>query len=316
MTSADRPAAGLYTAAWIFGGLGLAGLIAGSVIGGYDRGLGGFLLVAGLAATVPGFIAAARYQLISRRDRPADRYHGPSPLILFVLQIGVVNVVSVLAFLLNVPSSETPVGFLAAATVLLSSYLFVVWLFVVRSGALSWREMIRAEPLDASRAAFDIVIGAATMFGVAIAVGIIGSLIANLLGTSAPDVVPAMGTGPEILITALAAGVLVPIGEEVFFRGYTMTAWLRDLGPRSALIRSALFFALVHIVNITAVTFGEGLRQATLEVLIIAPVGLALGWLYLKRGLIAAIAGHAAFNLLGVLVLVLAQNLPAPGAGG
>jgi membrane protease YdiL (CAAX protease family) len=210
---------------------------------------------------------------------------------------------------------DTPVGFLVAATLLLSGYLLVVWLFVVRGGALSWREMVRAEPLDASRAAFDIVIGGATMFGVAIAAGIIGGLIAKLLGTTAPEVVPIPDTSPEILMTVVAAAVLVPIGEEVFFRGYAMSAWLRDLGPRSALIRATVFFALVHVLNITTETFGEGLAQAILQIAVIAPVGLALGWLYLKRGLIAAIAGHAAFNLLGVLILVLAQNLPAPGTG-
>jgi membrane protease YdiL (CAAX protease family) len=210
---------------------------------------------------------------------------------------------------------DTPIGFLAAATLLLSGYLLVVWLFVVRGGALSWRDMIRAEPLDASRAVFDIVIGGATMFGVAIAAAIIGGLIARLLGTDAPDVVPTPQAAPEILMVAVAAGLLVPIGEEVFFRGFTITAWLRDLGPRSALIRATVFFALVHVLNITTETFGEGLAQAILQVSIIAPVGLALGWLYLKRGLIAAIGGHAAFNLLGVLILVLAQNLPAPGIG-
>jgi membrane protease YdiL (CAAX protease family) len=47
---------------------------------------------------------------------------------------------------------------------------------------------------------------------------------------------------------------------------------------------------------------------------VITPVGAALGWLFLRRGLIAAIAGHATFNLIGVVLLALAQNLPQPGA--
>jgi membrane protease YdiL (CAAX protease family) len=91
-----------------------------------------------------------------------------------------------------------------------------------------------------------------------------------------------------------------------------MTAWLRDLGPRSALIRVTVFFALVHLLNITSATFEEGARQAILEIAVIGPIGFALALLYLRRGLIASIAGHAAFNLFGVLVLVLAQNLPSP----
>lgn len=310
MSVADRPAAGLYVAAWALCGLGIAGLVIGLASGPPARG---FLIMGGLVALILGLATAAGQQLVARRTLAAEAYHGPAPLILFFLQLALISSISVVLFTLGVPL-DTPAGFLLAATLLLSGYLLVVWLFVVRGGALTWREMIRAEPLDASRAAFDIVVGGATMFGVAIAAGIIGGLIAKLLGTSAPEIVPIGDAAPEILMAALAAGILVPIGEEVFFRGYTMTAWLRDLGPRSALIRGTVFFALVHVLNITTETFGEGLAQAILQVSVIAPVGLALGWLYLKRGLIAAIAGHAAFNLLGVLILVLAQNLP-PGTG-
>jgi membrane protease YdiL (CAAX protease family) len=307
LSVADRPAAGLYVAAWALCGLGIAGLVIGLASAPPARG---FLIMGALVALMLGLATAAGQQLVARRMRPAEQYQGPAPLILFFLQLTLASSISIILFSAGVPL-DTPAGFLVAATLLLSGYLLIVWLFVVRGGALSWREMIRAEPLDASRAAFDVVIGGATMFGVAIAAGLIGGLIARLLGTTAPDVVPVPQTPPEILMAALAAGILVPIGEELFFRGYSMTAWLRDLGPRSALIRGTIFFALVHVLNITTATFSEGLAQAILEVAVIAPVGLALGWLYLKRGLIAAIAGHMTFNLLGVLVLVLAQNLPA-----
>jgi membrane protease YdiL (CAAX protease family) len=311
LSFADRPAAGLYAAAWALCGLGVAGLVIGLASGPPARG---FLIMGALVALILGLATAAGQQLVARRTRPAEQYRGPAPLILFFLQLTLVSSISLILFALGVPL-DTPVGFLLAATILLSGYLLVVWLFVVRGGALSWREMIRAEPLDASRAVVDIALGGATMFGVAIAAGIIGGLIARLLGTEAPEVVPVPQTGPEILMAVVAAAILVPIGEEVFFRGYTMTAWLRDLGPRSALIRATVFFALIHVLNITTETFGEGLAQAVLQLAVITPVGLALGWLYLRRGLIAAIAGHAAFNLLGVLILVLAQNLPAPGIG-
>lgn len=311
MTLGDRPAAGLYVAAWALCGFGLAALVIGLASGPPARG---FLIMGALVALILGLATAAGQQLVARRTRPAEQYHGPAPLILFFLQLALVSSISIVLFLVGAPL-DTPAGFLVAAVLLMSGYLLIVWLFVVRGGALSWREMIRAQPFDASRATFDIVIGGATMFGVAIVAGIAGNLIANFLGTTAPDVVPIPKTGPDIALAALAAGILVPIGEEVFFRGYAMTAWLRDLGPRSALIRATVFFALVHVLNITTGTFEEGARQAILEVAVIAPVGLALGWLYLKRGLIASIAGHAAFNLLGVLFLVLAQNLPAPGTG-
>lgn len=309
MSFADRPAAGLYAAAWALCGLGIAGLVIGLASGPPARG---FLIMGALVALILGLATAAGQQLVARRTRPAEQYHGPAPLILFFLQLALVSSVSIVLFTLGVPL-DTPVGFLVAATLLLSGYLLVVWLFVVRGSALSWREMIRAEPLNAGRALYDTAFGAGTMIAIGFIALIAAGLIARALNTTAPEVVPIPDSTPEILMTALAAAILVPIGEEVFFRGYTMSAWLRDLGPRSALIRATVFFALVHVLNITTETFGEGFAQAILQVSVIAPIGLALGWLYLKRGLIAAIAGHAAFNLLGVLILVLAQNLPAPG---
>lgn len=311
MSFADRPAAGLYVAAWALCGLGIATLVIGLASGPPARG---FLIMGALVAIILGLATAAGQQLVARRTRPAEKYRGPAPLILFFLQLALVSSISVVLFTLGVPL-ETPPGFLVAAILLLSGYLLVVWLFVVRGGALSWREMIRAAPLDASRIASDIVTGGATMFGVALVAAIIAGILASLLGTTPPDVVPPSQTPAEVLMAALAAGLLVPIGEEVFFRGYTITAWLRDLGPRSALIRGTVFFALVHVLNITTDNFGEGLAQAILVLTVITPVGLALGWLYLRRGLVASIAGHAAFNLLGVLLPYLAQNLPGPGTG-
>src|SRR4029079_669951 len=125
--------------------------------------------------------------------------------------------------------------------------------FVVRGGALSWRDLIRAQPPNANRVLTDIAIGALSMFGAAIVAGIAGTIVSNLLGgTQAPQVVPPPTGTTDILFIALGAGILVPIGEEVFFRGFAITAWLRDLGPRTALIRGTVFFALVHLLNISS----------------------------------------------------------------
>ncbi|MEP7378172.1 MAG: type II CAAX endopeptidase family protein [Chloroflexota bacterium] len=313
MSLANRPAAGLYAAAWALCGLGIAALFIGLTS---DPPLRGTLVMGALVALILGLAAAAGQQVIARKARPADKYHGPAPLILFFLQFALVNAISLVILVLGAPLDDSPLGFLLAAIVLLTGYIVVVWLFVVRTGALSWREIIRAQPLNASRAAFDICIGGATMFGAAIVAGILGTIVANLLGTQAPNVVPAPTTGVDIFMIALGAGILVPIGEELFFRGFTLTAWLRDLGERSALIRATVFFALVHIVTLSSDTFIGGVKQAILVLAVIGPIGFALGWLYLRRGLIASIGGHAAFNLFSILVMVLAQYLPGPGTSG
>jgi membrane protease YdiL (CAAX protease family) len=235
-----------------------------------------------------------------------------------VLQVAALNVITVGAYLLGAPKPETTFGFLFAAIVLLGGYVGVVWLFVVRPDALTWRELLRTGPLSGGKVATDILIGAVTMFVGVIVAGQLGKVVSDILGgTQAPNVVPTPTTGPDLLLALVGAALLVPIGEELFFRGYAVTAWLRDLGERTALIRGALFFAFIHIFNILVVPGDalDGLKQAILVVVVLTPVGLALAWLYLRRGLIASIAGHASYNLLLITLSSLAVHGTPPGFG-
>jgi len=275
----------------------------------------GVLLMAALLLLMFGFASAAGYQVVARRQRPAHLFRGPSPLLVFGFELIVVNIASVLLAIVGVPISDSGPAFMVASVVLFAGYLFVVWLFGFRTGALDLRGIGLPLGAGAGRWLADIGVGAATMLAVAVLAGLWGALIALLLGTTAPEVVPIPTTGLDIVFVVLGACILIPIGEELFFRGYTVTAWLRDLGERSALIRSTIFFAAIHILNITvdpnAGSAIDGAKQALLEFLVIAPVGFALGWLFIRRGLVAAIAGHAAFNTFGVLILVLAQLAPS-----
>jgi membrane protease YdiL (CAAX protease family) len=272
------------------------------------------LIMAGLVAVLLGLGAAAGYQIIARRTRPAERFRGPSPLLLFGLQFVLVNAVSLVLLTLGVPLADatSSTAFFAATVLLLLGYIVVVWLYGVRSGATTWRDMGLLRDRGAGRLLADVGVGVGVMLAVALAAGILGGRLARFLGVEAPEVVPAPSTAAEIALIALGAGLLVPIGEEIFFRGYALTAWWRDLGPRAALWRTTVFFAVVHIATLSSATFSEGVRQAFLVVVVIGPVGYVLGWLFIRRGLVAAIAGHVALNLFGVLVLVLRQNLPTP----
>lgn len=207
------------------------------------------------------------------------------------------------------------VAFVIVATTLTLSYVVIVSLFVVRTGALTWRDL--GLPLGApfGRVLADIGFGALTMLLLWIPITLSAALLAVLLDTRTANVVPAPSGLVDLLLLALGAAVLIPIGEEVFFRGLALTAWLRDRGARSALIRSTVFFAVVHSLNIDVQpgpgAAWDGARQALLTVVVIAPVGLALGWLFLRRGLVASIAGHATFNFIGVVLLWLVQTLPS-----
>jgi membrane protease YdiL (CAAX protease family) len=268
--------------------------------------------MAGLLALLLGFGAACGYQILARRSRPPERFRGAAPLLLFGFQFVLVNIASLVLLTLGFSLVDSPIGFFAATVVLLVGYVTVVWLFGLRSGVATWREMGLLPERGIGRLLGDVGVGAGVMLLVAVAVGVLGGLLARVLGVEAPEVVPAPKTALEIGLVALGAGLLVPIGEELFFRGYALTAWWRDLGPRAALWRTTIFFAVVHIATLSSATFSEGLRQAIFVLVVIGPVGYVLGWLFIRRGLVAAIAGHAAFNLFGVLVLVLAEKLPTP----
>ena len=86
------------------------------------------------------------------------------------------------------------------------------------------------------------------------------------------------------LVNLLAGVVVAPISEEIMFRGFATTAWMRDMGRWRGVIRGALFFAVVHVLTISGVEAGQALAVAAAAFLGRIPVALALGWLFARRG--------------------------------
>ncbi len=100
------------------------------------------------------------------------------------------------------------------------------------------------------------------------------------------------GDLPHILTTLLLLSIAAPLVEETLFRGILME-WLRPVGATAAFIVSAAAFAVWHY------RFSE-LRYY-------AMMGVILGLLYWKRGLVASMTAHATFNgVLAVTAVVLA----------
>lgn len=309
-TLEGRPVPSLYLLAWLLTVGGIAALLFVAQAG---PSAGGALVA--LAATVClglGLAAAGGYQLVARRDRHPLRYRGPSPLILFGLVLVVSALVSAGLALLGLVDIDRPVGFLLGLVAVAGTYLAVIWLFVVRGGAMSWTDMgwpgrgtsLRQLLQDAGAA---MLLMLPVTFGVLLWAGLLGSL----LQVTAPEVLPDATNAVEASALVLAAAMVAPIGEEAFFRGFALTAWWRDLGPRAALVLSALFFSVVHILNIQ-VAPGEarqGIAQAVLSFLVILPLGFVLGWLFQRRGMVAAITAHVTYNgMLLVLVALAAMN--------
>jgi membrane protease YdiL (CAAX protease family) len=310
-TLEQRPVPSLYLSAWLFSVGGIAALlIATQAQPSTGRSVMAF---AGILALGIGLAAGAGYQVVARGSRRADLYHGPSPLMLFGLVLVISTLGSAILGVANLVDPDQPLGFLFGLLVVGFAYLVCIELFVARAGALSWAEMgwpTRHPGLlrDGLR---DVGVAMLVMIPATIVVILWGGLLASVLQVSAPETLPVAHGSTEALAVVVAAAVIAPIGEEAFFRGFALSAWLRDLGERPALIRSSLFFAFVHILNIRVSPGQEsqGLGQALLEFGVILPLGFLLGWLFLRRGIVAAIAGHMTYN--GLLLVLLAISRSA-----
>ncbi|MDQ3552916.1 MAG: CPBP family intramembrane metalloprotease [Chloroflexota bacterium] len=312
-----RPAPSLYLIGWLGSAAGLA-ILAVALLSG-SPAVAPLIALIGICVLTIGLSVAAGYQLVARAGRPAYAYRGPSPLILFGVVLGLSTVLSLALGPLGLRSDE-PAGFLIALGVVAATYLIVVGLFLVRTGVLRWSDMgwlgwpvgSRYGP---GRLLGDVAYAVALMVPTLLLALILAAILSQLLGVLPTQILPEAVTGGDRLLILVAAAILAPIAEELFFRGFALTAWLRDLGPRGALIRASLFFAIVHIANVDVEPgqAGMGLAQALIQFAVILPVGTVLGVLFLQRGMVAAIAGHMAYNGLGLLLYLAGRA--ASGAG-
>ncbi len=85
---------------------------------------------------------------------------------------------------------------------------------------------------------------------------------------------------------------LVPIAEELFFRGYVQTRLAEDFGASAAILMTALFFTLSHTQYFIGSVIGSGMVVS----LLIASV--AIGYVRHRTGsLLPGIIAHSAGNL-------------------
>ena len=93
-----------------------------------------------------------------------------------------------------------------------------------------------------------------------------------------------------LLLAILLIGIIAPLGEELFFRGFAYRCFRTRWGPAVGAAASAALFALVHLHPV--------------GLLPIFVVGCALAYLYERTGsLVAPFTLHAANNIAALLVL-------------
>lgn len=107
----------------------------------------------------------------------------------------------------------------------------------------------------------------------------------------------ASGTTMEVAALVVAAVVLAPLWEEVFFRGLLFTGMERRFGFWPAALVSSIAFGLVHFEG-----FSVGSAYLIGQT---AVLGFVLAWLLRRTGtLLAPILAHALNNLVAVGLLL------------
>jgi len=105
----------------------------------------------------------------------------------------------------------------------------------------------------------------------------------------------AVGPGTRVAVVATAV-LIVPLAEELVFRGVLLRALARRFAGWAAVTASAAAFASLHLLD----------PNALLAVPALFVIGLVLGRRVLVSGRLGgAVAIHAGFNLLSVLLLFL-----------
>ena len=148
----------------------------------------------------------------------------------------------------------------------------------------------------ASGIVWGLVVGAALS-------GAILAVVSQAAGYLDPDprmvVMMSEGDVPHLAAAFLVGCAAAPLVEEVLFRGLLLESF-RSHGTPLALLVSAAGFAVWH------------LSFNVVPLLYYSLLGLLLGWLYLRRGLVCSMAAHLGFN--GVLAVAAATIVL--GGGG
>lgn len=303
-----RQAPALFVVGWL-ASLGGAGLVALAVIA--NRGLASTLvLLGGLLLLSIGLVAAAGSQGMERRARGMAGYAGPSPFLVFGASIPVsVLAIVVLALPLGLAgiSFDGPLGALLSVTVQAGVYVGLIRLLVVDTGALDWAAMgiRRLNPA----ALVEMAGGATWAIPVIVVTLPISAILLQIFPVTPESPLPPTGTASGFAISLIAGAIVAPLGEEVLFRGFATTAWVRGLGIRDGVVRAAVVFAVAHVLTISASTLDEAVGLVVVGFVTRLPIALALGWLFVRRGTIWASFGlHATFNLVLLVVAEVASR--------
>ncbi|MBI3747176.1 MAG: CPBP family intramembrane metalloprotease, partial [Chloroflexi bacterium] len=259
-TMEGRQAPGLFVAGWLAalvgGSAAFVGLLSGATLA------GALLFVGGLAVVLVGLVLLGGSQAVERRHAGLA-YAGPSPIVTFLAVVAgwyLATVVVATPLQLAGVVLEGPSLALLAVVIQGLVVVGILRLMVVGSEALSWGEMgVRRPDGTVLR---DLAWGALFAAPVILVTGLTLQLLVQVVHQEPAAPLPPSGTASGLVLNLLSGALIAPLYEELFFRGFTLTAWRRTRGARSAILRSAILFALIHTIDQSGETFGAALGVA------------------------------------------------------
>lgn len=221
----------------------------------------------------------------------------PAEAILAIVAVfGLAGILSIPIFLV-VRSEETEL--------LLGAIVFGISLFAV---PVLWVRFLHHQPVSAlglssRRPARDLLAGVGAGLALfLVTVIVVAPAVYALIGLFSDDpvippsqpILPEEPSGGQIGLGAVAALVVAPAAEEAFFRGFLFGGLRSRFRFPAAAAISGVVFGAFHVIP--------------LLIPLMVFVGIALAYIYERRGsLLASIAAHSAFNVIGYTLIV--QNI-------
>lgn len=269
------------------------------------------ILLLGLGLLTVGLVLLGGSQSIERQAA-GEAYGGPSPVLLLAATVAATLLVAALLGIVlevlgvSLGSSGLAVGDLVSVAVQAVVFIGMVRLMVVGSGALSWTEM--GFTRDPRRIVAGLLTGAVFAVPVIVLTSLVAVVVVPLVGEAPPSPLPPTGTAAGLALHLLAGAVIGPVAEETIFRGAALSAWIRTVSPASAITRTAVLFALAHVLQVGGQSFGQAAGLALVAFVARLPVAFALGWLFARtRSIWASIGLHAAFNAILITLAEVSQ---------
>lgn len=279
-------------------------------------------LSAGLLVLSLGLIGLNGASALQRSvDTPEWSWRGPGPLALFwsVLPLAILAPAPLLLLSTPLGGFEQLDPAVATLGIALSTNLattLVVALTVVGTGAASWRAIFGQHQVSSPNlpvadrrggALGDVAWGLAITVPIVVAAALFSALLIQGTGAAPESPLPPSINTSALLFNLMSAAIIAPIGEEILYRGVITQAWGRQSGARRAILFSAIVFAFAHTLTVGGTSVGDGASLAAVAFVVRLPLGIALGWLWIRRrSIVATIALHAAYNLAIVAIAALA----------